>query len=313
MGRNTQTSQLDLPTAQFEKSRIEKNCGINMRTDLFKSLLAVPSCSRQEDGMVAFLRSYCAERGYSFRTDSAKNVYIRKGRLHKPYHAFPCVVAHTDTVHRMEAMTIKSDNGILRAYAQDGRQIGIGGDDKCGIFICLELLEAFPQIKVALMSGEEIGCYGAKRLQPRFFKNVGYAIEFDSPGSNTMSYSNGGVKNFADNGTFINTVLPALDRYGITEWQKHPFTDVMVLRQQFQFACLNLAAGYFRMHSTTEYIVEADVQNSILLGHEVISALGRKRYTEPVEQVFGGFDRSLRPLKGCDFPDSPLFKVAVAS
>lgn len=280
---------------------------VNMRTELLKQVLAVPTCSGNVSIMVAWLRNYCADRNVVFRSDEFGNVYIRKGRLHEKGEKFPLVCAHIDTVHPLADKNVIETKGILRAYGNSGEQIGIGGDCLCGVFICLELLEAFPKIKVALFADEEIGCRGSSRARARFFRNVGYGIEFDSPGSNTMSYSNSGVNNFADDGAFINKALPALDRYGITEWQRHPFTDVLKLRERFGFACLNLAAGYYRFHSRNEYVVMDDVQNSILLGHELISTLGRKAYMEPIERSTWGAPNpnAKRPLSGCNFPDSP--------
>jgi tripeptide aminopeptidase len=280
-----------------------------MNNDLLKRVLSIQTMYGHEQNAVAFLLAHCAERGYRAVTDKYRNVYIRKGRLHQKGEKFPLVCAHIDTVHPMEEKVIQESNGILRAFSTEGQQIGIGGDCLAGVFICLELLEAFPKIKVAFFSGEEIGCKGSSHARARFFCNVGYGIEFDSPGNNTMSYSNSGVKNFHDNGAFINTALPSLDRYGITSWQRHPFTDVLKLRTRFGFACLNLAAGYYRMHSNSEYVVMEDVQNAILLGHELISSLGRKAYMEPVEPaVFGGNNpNAKREVIGCHFPDSPLW------
>ena len=205
-----------------------------MNNELLKHVLSVPTIYGNVGNMVAFLRNYCADKNVSFRSDEFGNVYIRKGRLHERGEKFPLVCAHIDTVHQIQPKRIVETNGILRAFGDSfsgaEQQIGLGGDCLAGVFICLELLEAFPKIKVALFADEEIGCRGSARAKARFFRNVGYGIEFDSPGNNTMSYSNSGVKNFADNGAFINTALPALDRYGITEWQKHPYTDVLQLR-----------------------------------------------------------------------------------
>ena len=42
-----------------------------------------------------------------------------------------------------------------------------------------------------------------------------------------------------------------------------PYTDNMVLKEKFDFACLNFAAGYYRYHTDNEYVVVEDVENSI--------------------------------------------------
>ena len=45
----------------------------------------------------------------------------------------------------------------------------------------------------------------------------------------------------------------------------------MVLKEKFDFSCLNFAAGYYGWHSSTEYVVIEDVQNAINLGEKVIT------------------------------------------
>ena len=298
------TDEFDFQTREFSRCII--NNKVIMRTDLLKQILAVPTKTNTEHQMVAFLAKYCKKHGINFVTDEHRNCYIVKGIAD----CYPCVMAHTDSVHSMNDKTIKEDNGILRAYNKDDQQIGIGGDDICGIFICLELLEAFDTIKVALFAGEERGCIGSRQANPLFFRDVGYAMEFDSPGSDTMSYSNSGVKMFADDGEFITKALPSLDRYGVTKWQNHPWTDTLQIREKFGFQCLNLPAGYYRFHTPEEYVVLADVQNSILLGHELISTLGNRSYYAPVERTSVKKASSPRPIMPfCSFPDSPLLKV----
>ena len=50
---------------------------------------------------------------------------------------------------------------------------GIGGDDKAGVFICLQLLEKLDSCKVFLPVAEETGCNGSKEADPEFFTRCG--------------------------------------------------------------------------------------------------------------------------------------------
>jgi tripeptide aminopeptidase len=126
-----------------------------------KSLLAVPTFSRQEDRMVEFIVEHVGKRGPArcgkVRTDDWNNVFIRKGVAE----IVPCVAAHIDTVHPLRPVEIVHQNGILFGVNEYGERTGCGADDKCGIFVCLELLERFDNIAVALFAQEEIGCQGA--------------------------------------------------------------------------------------------------------------------------------------------------------
>ena len=123
------------------------------------------------------------------------NLYVTKGISEY----YPLVLAHTDSVHDIKEMVVKEEylpnsqgdkKLALKAYTQDGDlPTGIGGDDKAGVFICLQLLERFNVIKGFFPVAEETGCHGSRGAKEEFFKNVGYAIQFDSTENDTMSLS----------------------------------------------------------------------------------------------------------------------------
>ena len=52
----------------------------------------------------------------------------------------------------------------------------------------------------------------------------------------------------------------------------------MVLSQKFSFACFNFAAGYYKYHTSEEYVVVEDVVNSTNLGESLIKELGEEHY-----------------------------------
>jgi putative aminopeptidase FrvX len=56
---------------------------LTMRLDLLKQLLAVPTCYRQEERMVAFLMEHLRQRDVGqcgeITTDEWNNIFIRKG------------------------------------------------------------------------------------------------------------------------------------------------------------------------------------------------------------------------------------------
>lgn len=254
-----------------------------MRLDLLKRLLAVPSKSRQEEQMVAFVTDHVNEaegrRGRVW-SDDFNNVYILKGRAGQ----FPCVAAHLDTVHPMTPVRIVEQQGMLLGYDRQGQRTGIGADDKAGVFICLELLERFENLAVVLFAAEEIGCRGAYTAEARFFDRVGYVLEFDAPAHGLISYTASGVRLFQHDGEFIQRALPVLNHHAVTRWQRHPFTDVMALRERFSFSCLNLPAGYFNWHARDEYLKLVDTTAAIEMGHELIAVLGEHRYDYDANQ-----------------------------
>jgi di/tripeptidase len=254
-----------------------------METNFLKSVLSVPTKTYQEKLMIEFLVNYLTEKQYNFYLDEHQNIYITKQTDDVKY--FPCVVAHTDTVHNLDIINIREEmlpneqdelKLSLKAYNNDGKPTGIGGDDKCGVFACLTLLEELPNLKVAFFVSEETGCHGSLKADPEFFKNVGYAIQFDAPGNSMVTEYCWGTQLFKKNSKFFKTCDKVLTESfnGRNHYESHPYTDVYALKKQFDFSCINFAIGYYDYHTKNEYVVIEDVFNGINSGRKIIELLG---------------------------------------
>jgi len=258
-----------------------------------KNILSVPTYTWEEEELIRYVSDILDEKGYEYYLDDLGSIYITKGK--SDY--YPCLVAHLDSVHQIKEYEVVEE---LQLNAQgeekpslvgydsiSGERCGVGGDDKAGVFICLELLDKFDNIKAFFPVAEEIGCKGSKAADESFFKDVGYAVQFDSTENNTMSKTLLGVKLYEQDGEFIKKCENLILEHGISEWRHHPYTDTMVLKEKFDFSCLNFAAGYYGWHSDTEYVVIEDVQNAINLGEKVINKLGNQKY--PYEHKISKF------------------------
>lgn len=249
-----------------------------MRLDLLTQLLAVPTCSRREHRMVEFLLNHIRERGLErcglAWADRWNNVFIRKGSLEP----VPLACAHLDSVFGWSEVEIVEHDGLLVGFDRNGQRSGIGGDDKTGIAIVLELLERFENIAAALFGAEEVGFLGAQNADAAFFEHVGYALEFDAPATGLVSHVAGGQRLFQKDGEFIEVSMPVLRRFAFIHFQRHPFTDVTGLRQRFAFSCANVSSGYYNWHRDDEYVKIADVEKTLAMATELIAALGNRRY-----------------------------------
>lgn len=249
-----------------------------LNVDLLREVLAVPTATGCEHLLVDFLGRHARQRGYRFSRDAYNNVCIEKGSLD----CVPCVSAHIDTVHAFDPtqtqVHVYEVDGTLIAKDGEGVQTGIGGDDKAGVSICLELLERFSDIKAIFFASEEIGCAGAYKAPATWFDNVGYLLEFDAPSTGLVSYKTGGVRLFENGSEFVLKALPVLKKWNFTKWQNHPYTDVKAVRQRFSFACFNFSCGYYHWHTVREYVKLADVAISIQMATELIAVLGQRRY-----------------------------------
>lgn len=268
---------------------------------LLKNVLSVPSKTYKEDMMVEFITNWLTENNIPFEVDDMFNIYATK-QTDPNVEYFPCVVSHTDTVHDLDTINIREEKlpnqqkvlkPSLKAYNDMGLPTGIGGDDKCGIYACLELLKELPNLKAAFFVSEETGCHGSRNADPNFFINVGYAIQFDAPGNSMVTEYCMGTKLFDRNDDFFKSCDEVLTESfeNRNEYQSHPYTDVYALKQKFDFSCINFAIGYYNYHTKDEYVVIEDVYNGIMTGKKMIEKLGytKYQYIEPKNKQYRMF------------------------
>ena len=249
-----------------------------IRIDRLVEVLSIPTFYGKENLMREYLVKILNEKNINNYVDEYGNVYATKGSDQN----FPCVVAQIDTVHEITDFEVIEENYSLSAIKPNGEPTGIGGDNKAGVFVCLELLDHFDNIKAAFFVSEEVGCLGSTLSDAKFFDNVGYALQFDAPHDNWVTHYCDGVKLFEKNSEFYDKIKPILteclrdfteDRLGF-----HPYTDVSALKRLYDFSCLNYSVGYYNMHSIHEYVSINDVDNCAKTAIKLINELGENLY-----------------------------------
>lgn len=190
---------------------------------------------------------------------------------------FPVLlVAHMDTVHKHLPNTI--------VYSKNKDVIsspnGIGGDDRCGIYMVLEVIKRY-NCSVLFCEDEEIGGIGAEKFTDFVnamitAKNKGeksdaidvvdemefnYMIEFDRRGKDDAVFYD------CDNEEFTNFICQ--DFYK-ENWGT--FSDISILAPFFGVAAVNLSCGYYKAHTEDEYVVFSEMERSI---EEACKILGR--------------------------------------
>ncbi len=197
--------------------------------------------------MVDYILSQIDSDKIKVTCDDHKNIYITKGELVDGEY-YPMFVAHTDTVHDIipkinvkivdvyrpvtfgkvfESVPVKA----LKAYDDNEDPTGIGGDDKCGIFICLNLLEKLDKVKIGLFVSEETGCHGSAKCDESFLNDVGYICQYDAPGDHLITEICSGVRLFEKDSEFQKLSVSAITEAFGCEMTlgSHPYTDVMQL------------------------------------------------------------------------------------
>jgi putative aminopeptidase FrvX len=261
----------------------------NTRAERLKSLLAVPSFFLREHQMIEKIEETLSKiEGVKYWHDAYGNVYVIKGEAE----FYPLVMAHTDTVHHLEEYDVVENKltdmerglrTVLTGINKAGRPSGIGGDNKTGIFTCLELLAERDVLKAAFFIGEEFGFHGSALSDPEFFTNVGYAFEFDAPENYWISHTCNGVRLFDPAGQFWQKCYTIMMDFSQKKTDpmrgNHPYTDIFIIKGYYDFSCLNFSSGYYRMHTSSEYVVVEDVEKAINTANQLIDALGTEKYT----------------------------------
>ena len=266
-----------------------------MNIFFLKEVLSIPSISGNESMVRDYIIEYAKKNSIEYYTDARGNLYLTKGSDKMTSgEYYPCVVSHMDTVHGSHRELIETKTNLIIESINDSEnsdglstliakhpitkeQTGIGGDDKCGVYVCLEMFERFDVLKGAFFVEEEIGMLGSRVADDKFFENVGYAIQFDAPSSNWISEICSGVKLFDED--FKEEIKGTLNECGYTKFSVDPYTDVNQLAKKYDFNCLNLGCGYYRQHTNSEYVVVAEVFDAVKAGYELIKKLGIEKYT----------------------------------
>jgi di/tripeptidase len=256
--------------------------------DLLKQVLSVPTKTYKEDLMIQFIADWLTENNIPFYVDEMYNIYATK-QTDENVEYFPCVISHTDTVHTIDTINVVEEmlpnaqgeiKLSLKAYNNEGDPTGIGGDDKCGVYGCLELLKELPNLKAAFFVSEETGCHGSRKADPEFFKNVGYGIQFDAPENNMISEYLMSKKMFDRDSEFFRVGGELITEHfpADTKYHKHPYTDIYMVNQLFNIPCFNISIGYYRYHTANEYVVVEDTYNGIKVGKLMIEGLGYTKH-----------------------------------
>jgi len=213
------------------------------------------------------------------------NLYITKGNAE----GFPCIVAHMDTVHEigLDLKALRVGNLITGFNRITMKQTGIGGDDKVGVFIALECLQKFDELKVVFFRDEETGCEGSYEADTQFFDNCNFVLQCDRMGNDNFVTNASGIS--LSSYEFQSTVGPILDRYGYS-LAKGMMTDVMALKELgISCSMANISCGYYHPHTPHEVVNTSDVENCLAMVTHIIQELGQQYfphyYNKPVRKT----------------------------
>lgn len=190
----------------------------------------------------------------------------RRGFLYAPGKLPVLLVAHLDTVHRElpSCICTSADGDILMAPE------GIGGDDRAGVYMILQLLKRH-RCHVLFCEDEEIGGVGASLFtRSKISPKINYIVELDRRGANDAVFYS------CDNPEFTEFVCS----FGFKE-NIGSFSDISILAPYLGVAAVNISAGYHNEHTAHEYISVSQMRRNIgLLSRMLETPTDRFPYVE---------------------------------
>lgn len=251
-----------------------------MRTEILKQLLQIENPSKKEKDIKDYIISMCIAEGYEYSIDQKGNMTIHK---HKTGDTTPYLIAHLDSVivrnfNNSGIISIEQYDQILFGMDTEGERANIGGDDKAGVFICLELLKYSEKpLSVILFVEEEIGMLGSKNYNFDSIRNASYYLSYDAPGRKTLPITIYGRPIFHPASDFFYQINPILISNGLTNFQQAPWTDSLIVSQETNVQLIHLPCGYYGLHSTSEIVHIPSVKTAIKNGLEILSTVDNSR------------------------------------
>ena len=225
-------------------------------------------CMLTQRGVKSNMEKYLKDNGYDVISE---NGYVyAKGEI--PV----LLLAHMDTVHHEQCKDIVEENGKLSSPQ------GIGGDDRCGIYMILEIIKKY-NCSVVFCEDEEIGAVGAQKfVQSEIAQGLkfNYIIEFDRKGSRDAVFYN------CDNDEFEEFITKEFFKtaYG-------SFSDISTIAPALGVAAVNLSCGYYEAHTTKEYVVMSEMERVIREACKLLERTTDKDVFEYIESKYsyGGY------------------------
>ena len=177
------------------------------------------------------------------------NIYLLDGGIVVRGSDNSTLVAHMD-IHPIINKEHK-DKKLLSFLNTVYCKTGIGGDDRCGVLVILELLDRGYRPNIIFTEKEEVGRLGVRKLIDNHLdlliditKDSPYLMGLDRKGFNEVVFYG------CDNKEFINFLL---NEYHL-DYNVGSFSDVSSLGPSLNKAICNISVCYYSAHSENEYV-----------------------------------------------------------
>lgn len=241
----------------MEKLDLKLKADVKLLTQLMK---------RDNDSIVPFITDLLTLAGINYTIDEHDNILASRGMVK----GSPLLIAHHDTVLDSPAPYLTIAGDYIVGIDYNGRQTGIGADDRAGCAAIFQLIDHLPNVSVMFCAQEEYGCVGSSQVQFKQFNNASLALQLDrrwSGISGDACYYSNGVQMASK--VFRKDTRDIIKRYGY-KFETGICTDIGELKGRGLLPSgLNLSVGYDREHMQSEclslYLYERSINLALSL------------------------------------------------
>ena len=236
------------------------------RLTRLKKVMRVQSNSGKCQRMQRFVKKELDAMQIGYTTDKIGNIYATKGNKDM----YPTMVCHMDTVHDINdnAVVFQHQDVLFAIDTKTYERYGIGGDDKVGVFITLEMLRKFDNFKAVFFVDEEIGCVGSSACDIDYFNDSTFVLQCDRRGKSDFVTTISGTKLSDD--TLHNHIDDIIKKYD-RKLTSGGMTDVEQIAEKTDVQVANMSCGYYDPHSDNEYIKISEVFATADFCYEVLT------------------------------------------
>jgi hypothetical protein len=200
----------------------------------------------------------------NIRKDEFGNFYTKIGDSKTMFTCHLDVI--TDKKEKVNHIFFKKDN---HQFVKTDETTILGGDDKAGVVILLNMIEHQIPGLYYFFIGEEVGTYGSNgisKIKPNYFKNYDRCIAFDRRGYGSII--NRQMNKYCCSQDFVNALSQEFSKSHM-EFKADPYavwTDSALFMGLIP-ECTNISVGYFNEHKKTE---EQDLDYMVELANAVL-------------------------------------------
>lgn len=250
---------------------------MTLNTKRLKAVFEIqnPSCNRRCNDEAMRIISSLAPKGCTIIRNRG-NLLIRKGGPTGPH---PYFLAHMDQVHSYAPfMQLRMKDNVLSAIDGNNQQCGVGGDDKCGIFLALEMLHRLNHCTAVFVRDEEVGCLGSGEVPLTWFDHASFVVQADR---NNRTFDiirdTNGMTCASDEFLAAVLALPQASRHSENTGS---ITDIGELASRgLGVSMINISSGYHNPHSHTEVVHLDELVIACELAYAIATTMGDYRWS----------------------------------